>query len=30
MDELQPPEVSIQQLGDDRDAARLLRQAGLL
>ncbi len=30
MAELQPPNVSIQQLGDDRDSARLLRQAGLI
>jgi iron(III) transport system substrate-binding protein len=30
MDQLQPPDVSIKQLGDDSDAAKLLRQAGLL
>ncbi len=30
MAELQPPQVSIQQLGDDRESARLLRQAALL
>ena len=30
MDKLQPPKVSVQQLGDDADAAKLLRQAGLL
>jgi iron(III) transport system substrate-binding protein len=30
MDQLQPPTVSISQLGDDSDAARLLRQAGFL
>ncbi len=29
-DQLQPPALSMQQLGDDQDAARLLRQAGLL
>jgi iron(III) transport system substrate-binding protein len=28
--ELQPPSISISQLGDDQSAARLLRQAGLL
>ena len=30
MDQLQPPDLSIKQLGDDSDAAKLLRQAGLL
>ncbi len=30
MDQLQPPDVSIQQLGDDTDAHRLLQQAGLI
>ena len=30
MDKLQPPDVTIAQLGDDRDAPVLLRQAGLL
>ncbi len=30
MDQLQPPDVSIKQLGDDADAAKLLRQAGLI
>ena len=30
MDQLQPPDVTIKQLGDDSDAAKLLRQAGLL
>ena len=30
MDQLQPPDVSIKQLGDDSDAAKMLRQAGLL
>jgi iron(III) transport system substrate-binding protein len=29
-DQLQPPALSIAQLGDDRDSAKLLRQAGLL
>ena len=29
-DQLQPPKLTLQQLGDDRGAARLLRQAGLL
>jgi iron(III) transport system substrate-binding protein len=29
-DQLQPPALSITQLGDDRMAARLLRRAGLL
>ncbi len=29
-DQLQPPAVSISQLGDDREPARLLREAGLL
>ena len=29
-DQLQPPKLSIAQLGDDRDAARLLREAGLI
>jgi iron(III) transport system substrate-binding protein len=30
MDKLQPPALSVKQLGDDTDAAKLLRQAGLL
>ena len=30
MDQLQPPDVSIKQLGDDSNVSRLLRQAGLL
>ncbi len=30
MTDLQPPAVTIEQLGDDHDAARMLRQAGLL
>ena len=29
-DQLQPPALSMQDLGDDQDAARLLRQAGLI
>jgi iron(III) transport system substrate-binding protein len=29
-DQLQPPELSMRQLGDDQQAARLLRQAGLI
>ncbi|MEO9190522.1 MAG: extracellular solute-binding protein [Acetobacteraceae bacterium] len=29
-DELQPPKLSIQQLSDDRDSAKLLREAGLI
>ena len=29
-DELQPPQLSITQLGDDRQPAQLLRDAGLL
>jgi iron(III) transport system substrate-binding protein len=29
-DQLQPPALSMQQLGDDQEAARLLRQAGLI
>jgi iron(III) transport system substrate-binding protein len=29
-DQLQPPNITVQQLGDDRMAAQLLRQAGLL
>ena len=28
--ELQPPQISMAQLGDDREAAQLLRQAGLI
>ncbi|MEJ1978842.1 MAG: extracellular solute-binding protein [Acetobacteraceae bacterium] len=28
--ELHPPQVSMKQLGDDRDAAKLLREAGLI
>jgi iron(III) transport system substrate-binding protein len=28
--QLQPPAVSMKQLGDDRDAAQLLREAGLI
>jgi iron(III) transport system substrate-binding protein len=30
MSELQPPSLSLKQLGDDRDAAKLLREAGLI
>ena len=30
MDQLQPPHVSVEQLGDDRDSAQLLREAGLI
>jgi iron(III) transport system substrate-binding protein len=30
MDQLQPPDISIKQLGNDADAAKLLRQAGLI
>ena len=30
LDQLQPPKLTISQLGDDRGAARMLRQAGLL
>jgi iron(III) transport system substrate-binding protein len=30
MSELQPPSLTLKQLGDDRDAARLLREAGLV
>ncbi len=29
-DQLQPPPLDIRQLGDDRDAAKLLREAGLI
>jgi iron(III) transport system substrate-binding protein len=29
-DQLQPPEISMSQLGDDQQAAKLLRQAGLI
>lgn len=29
-DQLQPPAISVTQLGDDQDAAKLLREAGLL
>ncbi|MDR3470160.1 MAG: extracellular solute-binding protein [Devosia sp.] len=29
-DQLQPPELTMQQLGDDREPAQLLREAGLL
>ncbi len=29
-DQLQPPPVTVTQLGDDQDAARLLREAGLI
>ena len=30
LDQLHPPAISMKQLGDDQDAARLLRQAGLI
>ena len=30
MDQLQPPTLTLKQLGDDQDSARLLRQSGLL
>ncbi len=30
MDQLQPPALTLKQLGDDQDSARLLRQSGLL
>ena len=30
MSELQPPSLTLKQLGDDRDAAQLLREAGLV
>ena len=30
MGELQPPDLSLKQIGDDRDAAKLLREAGLI
>jgi hypothetical protein len=30
MSELQPPSLTLKQLGDDRDAAQLLREAGLI
>lgn len=30
IEQLQPPSVTLQQLGDDRDAAQLLREAGLI
>ncbi len=30
MSELQPPSLTLKQLGDDRDAAKLLREAGLI
>jgi len=30
MNELQPPSLTLKQLGDDRDAAKLLREAGLI
>src|SRR5271154_3514008 len=30
MGELQPPSVTLKQIGDDRDAAQLLREAGLI
>ncbi|HEY5299078.1 MAG TPA: iron ABC transporter substrate-binding protein [Acetobacteraceae bacterium] len=30
MNQLQPPEISLQQLGDDQEAAKLLREAGLI
>jgi len=30
IDQLHPPQISIQQLGDDREAAQLLREAGLI
>ena len=29
-DQLQPPDISMAQLGDDQQAAKLLRQAGLI
>ena len=30
MGELQPPSLTIKQIGDDREAAQLLREAGLI
>ena len=30
MDQLQPPTLTVKQLGDDQDSAKLLRQSGLL
>ncbi len=30
MDRLQPPTLTLKQLGDDQDSAKLLRQSGLL
>jgi iron(III) transport system substrate-binding protein len=30
LDQLQPPAVSVSQLGDDRESAQMLRTAGLL
>ncbi|MGH7211999.1 MAG: extracellular solute-binding protein, partial [Acetobacteraceae bacterium] len=30
MDQLQPPDIGMQQLGDDQEAAKLLREAGLI
>ena len=30
MDQLQPPALTLRQLGDDQDSAKLLRQSGLL
>ena len=30
MDQLQPPTLTLKQLGDDQDSAKLLRQSGLL
>jgi iron(III) transport system substrate-binding protein len=30
MGELSPPAITLQQIGDDRDAAQLLREAGLI
>jgi iron(III) transport system substrate-binding protein len=30
VNELQPPDVSLKQIGDDREAAKLLREAGLI
>jgi iron(III) transport system substrate-binding protein len=30
MGELQPPPLTVKQIGDDREAAQLLREAGLI
>jgi iron(III) transport system substrate-binding protein len=30
IDQLHPPQIGVQQLGDDREAAQLLREAGLI